>query len=56
MLSSVKLLNNYKLNSLDGEIGKVKDLYFDDQYWTIRYLIVDTGSGITAFPCAGCSD
>ena len=44
MLSSIKLLKKYKLNSLDGEIGKVKDLYFDDQYWTIRYLVVETGS------------
>lgn len=48
MLSSVKLLKNYKLNSLDGEIGKVKDLYFDDQYWTIRYLVVDTGSWLSS--------
>ena len=28
----------------DGEIGKVKEFYFDDQSWTIRYLIVETGS------------
>jgi hypothetical protein len=29
---------------LDGEIGRVKDLYFDDQNWVVRYLVVDTGS------------
>ena len=47
MLIKAKILNNYKLNSLDGEIGKVKDLYFEDQYWTIRYLIANTGNWLT---------
>jgi hypothetical protein len=28
----------------DGDIGSVKDLYFDDLTWTIRYLVVDTGT------------
>jgi len=44
MLNKAKTLKNYKLNSVDGEIGKVKELYFDDEYWTIRYLIADTGN------------
>jgi uncharacterized protein YrrD len=44
MLYKAKELNNYQLNASDGEIGKVKDLYFDDRYWTVRYLVVNTGS------------
>jgi uncharacterized protein YrrD len=44
MLNKVKTLEGYKLHSLEGEIGKVKDFYFDDQHWTIRYLIVDAGN------------
>lgn len=28
----------------DGEIGKVKDFYFDDNFWAIRYLVADTGN------------
>ncbi|MCE5339502.1 MAG: PRC-barrel domain-containing protein [Planctomycetaceae bacterium] len=32
------------MHSLDGEIGKVKEFYFDDNHWTIRYLVADTGS------------
>ena len=44
MLNTAKTLKNYTLNGLDGDIGKVKEFYFDDQYWTIRYLIADTGS------------
>jgi hypothetical protein len=44
MLNNAKTLKNYKLASLDGEIGKVKEFYFDDQHWTIRYLVADTGN------------
>ncbi|MDD3139473.1 MAG: PRC-barrel domain-containing protein [Lachnospiraceae bacterium] len=47
MLIKSKTLKNYKLNSLDGEIGKVKDFYFEDQTWTIKYLIVNTGNWLT---------
>jgi len=43
MLIKAKALNGYKLNSLDGEIGKVKEFFFDDKHWAIRYLIVDAG-------------
>lgn len=43
------LMNNEDLKGLmiratDGEIGTVDQLYFDDQNWAIRYLIVDTGN------------
>ena len=44
MLRNVKTLKGYKLGALDGDIGKVKDFYFDDQRWTVRYLVADTGS------------
>jgi hypothetical protein len=44
MLSTAKTLKGYKLDSLDGEIGKVKEFYFDDRHWTIRYLVADTGN------------
>jgi uncharacterized protein YrrD len=47
MLSKAKTLKGYKLNSLDGEIGKVKEFYFDDRHWTIRYLVADTGNWLT---------
>ena len=44
MLSKAKTLEGYKLESLDGEIGKVKEFYFDDRHWTIRYLVAETGN------------
>jgi len=44
MLIKAKTLNGYKLDGLDGEIGKVREFYFDDKHWTIRYLVADTGT------------
>ena len=48
MLIKAKKLNGYKLEGLDGEIGKVKDFYFDDRHWTIRYLVAETGNWLVA--------
>jgi hypothetical protein len=47
MLNKAKTLKGYKMDSLDGEIGKVKEFYFDDRHWTIRYLVADTGNWLT---------
>jgi hypothetical protein len=47
MLYKAKELNNHQMNASDGEIGKVKDLYFDDRYWTVRYLVANTGNWLT---------
>lgn len=44
MRHSVRSLIGFTLSATDGEIGKVKEFYFDDETWTIRYLIVDTGN------------
>jgi uncharacterized protein YrrD len=44
MLSKVTELKGYALQCSDGDIGKVEEFYFDDRYWTIRYLIVNTGN------------
>ncbi|MCX5824170.1 MAG: PRC-barrel domain-containing protein, partial [Deltaproteobacteria bacterium] len=44
MLNKAKTLKGYKLDSRDGEIGTVKEFYFDDHHWTIRYLVADTGT------------
>ena len=44
MLIKTKTLEGYKLDSRDGEIGRVREFYFDDRHWTIRYLVVETGT------------
>jgi hypothetical protein len=43
MLRSIKQLYGDSLGASDGDIGRVKDFYFDDQNWAIRYLVADTG-------------
>jgi hypothetical protein len=47
MLQNIKGLYGNKLAALDGDIGHVKDFYFDDKTWVIRYLVADTGSWLT---------
>jgi sporulation protein YlmC with PRC-barrel domain len=44
MLRSVKSLTGFAIGATDGEIGKVIDIYFDDQYWKVRYFVVETGN------------
>ena len=44
MLRSLAQLYGTKLGASDGAIGHVKDFYFDDQSWAVRYLVADTGS------------
>jgi len=44
MLRKAREIQGYKLQATDGKIGKVKEFYFDDISWTIRYLVADTGS------------
>lgn len=47
MLRDVKDLKGYALGATDGELGTVKDLYFDDQRWAIRYLVVEAGGWLS---------
>jgi sporulation protein YlmC with PRC-barrel domain len=47
MLFKSKTLSGHTMHSRDGVIGKVKEFYFDDQLWAIRYLVADTGSWLT---------
>ncbi len=44
MLTSVSEIEGHALEATDGELGKVKDCYFDDRGWRIRYLVADTGT------------
>jgi len=47
MLRSMNDLEGYTIRATDGLIGHVRDFYFDDKAWVIRYLIVDTGSWLS---------
>ena len=48
MLRTLKDLQGYAIRATDGDIGHVKDIYFDDQRWVVRYLIVETGSWLAS--------
>jgi len=47
MLIPFHTLRGATLAASDGEIGKVREFYFDDEHWSVRYLVVDTGSWLT---------
>ena len=47
MLRSIKQLYGKALGTAEGEIGHVKDFYFDDQHWVVRYVVADTGSWLS---------
>jgi hypothetical protein len=47
MLQSIQQLYGDRLGASDGEIGRVKDFYFDDQHWVVRYVVADTGSWLS---------
>lgn len=48
MLAQINDLLALALGSNDGAIGEVKDLLFDDETWTIRYLVAKTGSWLSS--------
>jgi sporulation protein YlmC with PRC-barrel domain len=36
-------MEHYKLSASDGEVGTVANFFLDDEFWAVRYLVVDTG-------------
>ena len=42
MLASLRALKSFSIGTVDGDVGRVRDAYFEDQGWTVRYLVVDT--------------
>lgn len=48
MLRNLKDIELCTITATDGDIGQVKDLYFDDQSWVVRYLVVETGSWLSS--------
>jgi|SRR5450759_371011 len=46
-LENTSELYGDKLVALDGDIGHIRDFYFDDNTWVIRYAVAHTGSWLT---------
>jgi hypothetical protein len=51
MLRSVEDLQNYAIRATDGTLAHVKDLYFDDRMWVVRYLV---SIPVAGFPIEKC--
>lgn len=43
MLRRLATIRDCTLAATDGEIGTARDVLFDDESWTVRYLLVKTG-------------
>ncbi len=41
-LRSFNEVSRYRINAVDGHIGHVEDLIFDDENWHIVYMVADT--------------
>ena len=46
MLRGISDLKRFTIAATDGNLGSVRDLYFDDRSWAVRYLVVDTGPSL----------
>lgn len=47
MLRTTAQIQGAHVLALDGEIGRVVDVYFEDWHWIVRYFVVDTGNWLT---------
>lgn len=47
MQRALSALLDLSVDAVDGDIGSVADVLFEDATWTIRYLVVDTGKWLT---------
>jgi uncharacterized protein YrrD len=48
MLRNLDDLHDFAIHASDGIIGHIKDVYFDDHAWVIRYFVVETGSWLSS--------
>jgi len=44
MLTNARYLKDLVVGATDGDIGRVDNLYFDDETWVVRYVTAETGS------------
>ncbi len=47
MQHTIGSMIGYAIRATDGDLGKVDELYFDDETWTIRYVVVETGNWLS---------
>jgi len=47
MLRRAEEIYGFAIEAVDGDAGHVQNIYFDDQAWTVRYVVVDTGGWLS---------
>lgn len=47
MLRTISSLEGYSIRATDDELGDIEEVYFDDEHWGVRYLVVETGSWLS---------
>jgi hypothetical protein len=47
MIRCMTGLRGYILAARDGEIGRCRDFLFDDQDWSLRFMVADTGKWLS---------
>jgi uncharacterized protein YrrD len=47
MQHSISSMIGYAIRATDGDLGKVDEFYFDDETWTVRYIVVATGNWLS---------
>jgi sporulation protein YlmC with PRC-barrel domain len=41
-MDALSELYRFVVHGQDGDVGRIEDVYFDDQYWVVRHLVVDS--------------
>ena len=44
VLRDIKDIEGFAVHATDGVLGRVLDVYFDDERWVVRYFVVETGT------------
>ena len=47
MQQNISSMLGYAIRATDGDLGTVDEFYFDDETWTIRYIVVETGNWLS---------
>jgi hypothetical protein len=44
VLRNIKDIEGFAISATDGVLGHIRNFYFDDESWVVRYFVVETGA------------